>query len=78
MKKKEHNYSDTPPITEPADRCGRPRERLLIADGRNHSFKCGQDMLEYFDLMQYYGKFMHLFQRKGCAPFHSLCLYSMW
>ena len=63
--KKEHNYSDTPPITDPADRCGRPRERLLIADGHNHSFKCGQDMLEYFDLMPYYGKFMHLFQRKG-------------
>jgi hypothetical protein len=63
--KEDKPYSDTPPITEPADRCGRPRERLLIADGHDHAFKCGQDMLEYFDLMQYYGKFMHLFQRKG-------------
>ena len=63
--KTEYHYSDTPPITEPADKCGRPRERLLIVDGEHHHFKNGQDMLDYFDLRKYYGKFMHLFQRKG-------------
>ena len=58
-------YSNTEPITERADRCGRQRERLVIVDGKNYVFKSGQDMLEYFGLMDYYGKFMHLFQCKG-------------
>ena len=63
--KAEYHYSDTPPISEPTDKYCRPRERLLIVDGEHHHFKNGQDMLGYFNLMKYYGKFMHLFQRKG-------------